>query len=244
MLYDHTDASGRYLFSGTFEVCLTAYDPFGKMLRTAYTDAPLQGEAESTGILPAELMPRMPTKEDGSFLLYNPGTEKAQTLIRLTGNTGEGVRIRNLTTGQQCTIMNLKPTSLMEGAALELDSAMGQTRIVMGDKKELAFPFHDEGYLTLAPCTPFVREAAVAYTAASNVITSAGCFRPHMKGQYIYLGEWIKIIHVQDAEHALIAKQMQADGNAKTPIVTMNEIDMDASTAALTSFEMSYTPCV
>lgn len=121
---------------------------------------------------------------------------------------------------------------------------MGQTRTVLGDQRQMAFAFHDEGYISLAPCTPFARDVAVSYTKGSNAITSDGMFRPHMKGQYLYLNEWLKIIHVTDANTALIAKQMSTAGNQRTPIVTMNEIEVDASTAALTRFEMLYTPCV
>lgn len=121
---------------------------------------------------------------------------------------------------------------------------MGQTRTVLGDQAELAFAFHDEGYITLAPCTPFARAVSVTYTAGSNVIASAGVFQPHMEGQYLYLGEWIKIIHVNDTDSALLSKQMAASGTLSTPIVTMNEIEVDAPTAALTRFEMLYTPCV
>lgn len=121
---------------------------------------------------------------------------------------------------------------------------MGQTRTVLGNQRQMAFAFHDEGYISLAPCTPFVRDVVVSYTKGSNAITSDGMFRPHMKGQYLYLNEWLKIIHVTDANTALIAKQMSTAGNQRTPIVTMNEIEVDASTAALTRFEMLYTPRV
>ncbi len=118
-LYDHAGASGSLLFSGTFEACFTAYDLFGKMLRTAYADAPMKGELEATGILPAVMMPPAPVAAGGSFLIYNPGTERAQTVTRLAGDVGDGVLIRNLTTGQRCKIVDLRPSSMLEGAVLE-----------------------------------------------------------------------------------------------------------------------------
>ncbi len=118
-LYDHAGASGSLLFSGTFEACFTAYDPFGKMLRTAYADAPMEGELEATGILPAAMMPPAPVVAGGSFLIYNPGTERAQTVICLAGDAGDGILIRNLTTGQRCKIIDLRLGSLLEGAVLE-----------------------------------------------------------------------------------------------------------------------------
>ncbi len=118
-LYDHAGASGSLLFSGTFEACFTAYEPFGKMLRTAYADAPMKGELEATGILPAAMMPPAPAVAGGSFLIYNPGTERAQTVTRLAGDAGDCVLIRNLTTGQRCKIIDLRLGSLLEGAVLE-----------------------------------------------------------------------------------------------------------------------------
>lgn len=79
----------------------------------------MKGEAETTGILTAAMMPPAPVVSGGSFLVYNPGTERARTVIRLAGDAGDGVLIRNLTTGQRCKIVNLRPGSLLEGAVLE-----------------------------------------------------------------------------------------------------------------------------
>jgi len=90
--------------------------------------------------------------------MYNPGTEAANTIIRLAGDVGDGMLIRNLTTGQRCRVIDLETNSLLEGQVLELDSHRGQTRTELGEHTEMAFPFHDEGYITLAPCTPFVRD--------------------------------------------------------------------------------------
>lgn len=101
------------------------------------------------------MTPAPPGAGSTSFLLYNPGTERAHTVFRIAGNVGDGMLIRNLTTGQRCKIVNLTEDSLLPGAHLELDSRMGQTRIALGDSRELAFAMHDEGYIELAPCTPF-----------------------------------------------------------------------------------------
>ena len=98
------------------------------------------------------MTPPPPNVSSTSFLLYNPGTERAHTVFRIAGNVGNGMLIRNLTTGQRCKIVNPTDESLLPGAHLELDSRMGQTRIVLGDSRELAFAMHDEGYIELAPC--------------------------------------------------------------------------------------------
>lgn len=127
-LYDYAGETG-ILYSGTFTATFTAYEPFGRMLRSSYVDRCTDEELYGTGILPERLMPSPPGPESRSFLLYNPGTERAHTIIRLAGDVGDGLLIRNLTTGQRCKVIGLKESSLLEGARLELDSRMGQTRI-------------------------------------------------------------------------------------------------------------------
>ena len=203
-----------------------------------------EAELSCTEILPAAMMPPSPTVNSTSFLMYNPGTEAAHTIIRLAGDAGEGLLIRNLTTGQRCKVAGLTGTSLLPGALLVLDSEKGQTRVELGDESTLAFAFHDEGYITLAPCTPFTRAVSVSHTAGSNTVTSADLFKPYMKGQYLYLSGWVKINVVTDENTAVIARNADSTGTTVTPIVTMNEMELTGANAALTRFEMEYFPRV
>ena len=189
-------------------------------------------------------MPTAPTLESRSFLLYNPGTEAAHSVIRVAGDVGGGMLIRNLTTSQRCKIVDLKADSLLDGQVLELDSYRGQTRTVLGEHVEMAFPFHDEGYITLAPCTPFVRSLRVNYTANSNIITSDGGFLPQMEGQFVYLGGWKKIRLVSSENRAVISEIMADSGSSETPIVTMNEIEISGNGLDLSKMEIEYTPRV
>lgn len=129
-LYDHADESGYKLYSGTFTATFTCYEPFGKMFRSSYEGDANDNTLAHTGLLTATMMPASPTLESRSFLMYNPGTEAAHTVIRVVGDVGSGMLIRNLTTGQRCRIVDLKADSLLEGQVLELDSARGQTRTV------------------------------------------------------------------------------------------------------------------
>lgn len=197
-----------------------------------------------TGLLPAAMMPTPPSVSSTSFLLYNPGTERAHTVIRIAGNVGDGMLIRNLTTGQRFKIINLTNESLLPGAHLELDSRMGQTRIVLGDSRELAFAMHDEGYIELAPCTPFERSIAISHREDSNVITSEGLFLPHMEGQFLHLDGWKKIRQITDAHSAILSEKAASSGTTVAPIVTMNEIEISGENLALTMLEVDYTPRV
>lgn len=176
--------------------------------------------------------------------MYNPGTEAAHTVIRVAGDVGGGMLIQNLTTGQRCKIVDLKADSLLEGQVLELGSYREQVRTVLGEHVEMGFPFHDEGYITLAPCTPFMRSLRINYTANSNIITSDGGFLPYMAGQFIYLGGWKKIRLVSSENRAVISEIMAEGGSVETPVVTMNEIEVSGENLSLTTFEIDYTPRV
>ncbi|MDO4354997.1 MAG: hypothetical protein Q4E13_00635 [Clostridia bacterium] len=79
---------------------------------------------------------------------------------------------------------------------------MGQTRIVLGEETTLAFAMHDEGYIELAPCTPFVRALKITHTAGSNEIISEAGFKKYMEGQYLYLDGWKKIRQVAGTDQA------------------------------------------
>lgn len=136
-----------------------------------------------TGLLSAAMTPAPPSVSSTSFLLYNPGTERAHTVFRIAGKVGDGMLIRNLTTGQRCKTVNLTEDSLLPGAYLELDSRMGQTRIALGDSRELAFAMHDEGYIELAPCTPFERSIAISHTEDSNTATPTATPLPSSPSQ-------------------------------------------------------------
>ena len=110
-LYDHAE-DGVKKYSGTFTASFTCYEPFGKLLQLSYEDAATQRELICTGILPTRMMPEAPGVASRRFLLYNPGTERAHTILRLAGNVGDGMLIRNLTTGQRCKVIGLTESSL------------------------------------------------------------------------------------------------------------------------------------
>lgn len=225
-------------YSGTFTATFTCYDPFGQMLKSELDAAPTEAELSETGLLSAEMTPVVTTAGSSFFLLYNPGTEVGHTVLRVAGDVGaDGLLIRNLTTGQKCKVVNLKASRLLEGAYLELDSEKCQTRIVLGDKTELAFPFHDEGYIALAPYLPFVRTINVSHTAGSNMVSSNDAFAPHMRGQYLYLDGWKCIRQVTDANTVILSAPVERTGMTDTPVVTMNEIEITGG-EGLTRFEV------
>ncbi len=186
--YTHKDRGGNTI-SGTFSIAFRCYSPFGRMLHSAYTGTPDAGELIATGILPTTMMPPAPKQTDRQFLLYNPGSERAHTRILLAGDVGNGLEIENTTTGQVCKITGLREGYIPPGAYLDINSETGQVLQVMGEEKELAYQYHDRGYIILAPGSPLVRELRVMFEKDSSILTSPeGLFTPGMVGQFIFLG--------------------------------------------------------
>lgn len=242
--YTHRE-NGVLLYSGTFTVTFRCYDPFGKLFASSY-DGDCKPELLSvTGILHTSMMPAPPNPSDTMFLAYNCGTEKAPLTIQLAGDVGDGLSIVNETTGQVCKIVGLKADEIPAGAYVEIDSGTGQVWLVKGLERELAFHYHDLGYLHLAPCTPFVRSLHVSYSASSRTVTTDGSFTPEMEGQYLYLaGSWMEIRQVTDAHKAELRNMMTSTGTANTPVVTMNKISLRGDGVALSRLEIEYIPRV
>lgn len=176
--------------------------------------------------------------------MYNCGTEAADTVIRIAGTIGSGgMLITNETTGQRCKIDSLTAAETgNSGKVLQITSRTGRVELTDGSNATLAFDRHDYGYITLAPSVPYVRSARITCAAGNTAIISNGLFRPHMEGQYVYIGdEWLEIAQVVDTSNATLATAPAAGGMIATPIVTMNKITVTGSNISLTEFEIEYT---
>ena len=53
-------------------------------------------------VLPDAALPSAPSPEATQFVVYNPGTERADTIIRVAGASGDKMTIRNAATEQEC----------------------------------------------------------------------------------------------------------------------------------------------
>lgn len=119
-----------------------------------------------------------------TYLIYNPGTEPTPLTIQLGGtSTGTGdiatTTITNKTNGSKCVLLGVTAgITTSVGKLLKIDTETG--RVTLGD--ELAFNLHDNGYIWLSPCTPFVRDVYVEYINNSATITSIGQFNEEMVG--------------------------------------------------------------
>lgn len=241
--YYHNEPGGERMYSGTFTVTFTAYEPFGKVMYTSYEEEDTDGVTKYCGMLKTSEMPDAPSVDSKSFLMYNCGTETAPTVLTIGGTVDEdGLTITNETTGNTCRLVSLPPSP----AYLELDSKKGSVMLVdpSAGTKELMFEYHDYGFIDLAPSGSIFDEITVTYTSGSNTVQVTGReVTSEDVDKYLRLnGKWVRIIAVTSSG-VVLSETMTASGKEKVPAVTMNRMVI-AGNATLTKLEMTYVPLV
>ena len=194
------------------------------------------GAESHCGILKKGEMPSPIEPAAGTYLVYNPGTEPCGATIRIAGRAPNGLMIEN-SFGDKCKIL-----SLPESGYLEIDGNSGTVKAMPAD--ELAFEYHDEGYIQLAPCTPYERDVVVSYMPDSNVVSfMTKTTSSSMVGRYIRLaGEWVKIVSLLSENDVVVSKRMPYHNTEQTMITTMNELTISGDELSLTMFELDYVP--
>lgn len=219
------------LFSGTFTITFSAYYPFADLLHETSDD--LEEEfVHETHLLPYSMMPPSVSEDSTEFLVYNPGTEIGHSVIQFAGNTGSGnLTIRNVTTGDTCTIRNGLNTA--DEVHYELTSKYGRAEDVERGYRTLNFAFHDDGYITFAPCEIVARDISVSTTAGSREIKSDGLFDDSLIGKYIYLDSgWRYIGDVLDSSTLTTNVNAATTKTVVTHIVTMNYLTVTKASDA------------
>ena len=236
---------GSELYSGTFTITFSAYDPFATLNMEYATQGVSKRALAETGLIEAKYMPSKPNATSLTyFLMYNPGTEYAHTIIRFAGEVGSrDLEIYNGATEEKCV---LKAGLKTNGSDyLEIDSKTGRVELVSGTERQLYFAFHDEGYIRLAPFTPIRRNIQVQTTAGSRTVTSsANVFDKSMVGQYVYTNDgWKYIGSYISPKSVEVNSPATTTGSTSSHVATMNYISITkASDSAITRFEMVCKP--
>lgn len=232
----HDDGRVEETYSGTMTVYFKCHNPYGKMLYTSYEDYDADDAMKHCGIISKSEMPPTVDTELGTYLIYNPGTELCNTIIRVGGSAPNGLTISN-SNGDKCVI-----TSLPTSGYLEINSDYGTVKLM--PKDEMAFEFHNDGFIRLSPCTPYDRDVVASFTADSNIVTlPTFSVNKSLVGKYIRLsGEWIRISSITSDGNIIIGKRMQSSGVEQTMIVSMNEQTLSGDNASLNKFEIDYVP--
>lgn len=215
--------------NGIVTLSLKAYYPYGRCDDIS-CDEPDETIEGNSALLPASKTPSGEALQAGEILteqktvlLYNGGTKNAAVAIEIAGDAGEGVTIANRTTGEICRYVAMSKVATSDaGKYLVTDGINGKTVLTNGKQSELAFLYHDYGFLTLAPAYPIEKDVEVTYTAGSTEVqcrTAAGT-----TGQYIWLdGKWRQIA-ASDETSITVLPAPESAGSEKTEIVQMNEI--------------------
>ena len=111
---------------------------------------------------------------------------------------------------------------------------------------EIDYSYHDDGYISLEPAMPVVKEVPVTYSAGSGTVHSNGGFTSQMAGQYMQIGgDWRHITFVRSPDEAEIVWQPSEDGSEKAIIATLNRITVTKGEGVtLTKLEIDYHPKV
>lgn len=240
--YRSASVGAPSIYSGTFSIEFTAYQPFAKMAYKSYDLIDLDGASIYTGIVETSMMPESPTIDSRRFLVYNCGTERVATRICIGGESGKPVLIRNETNGDKCKVITLPP----DPAYLDIDGERGRVDIVNPSTadKILSYESHDEGYITLEPCGNILDENLISYTAGSNVAQLVGMqANKSLVEKYGWIdGKWHRIAAVTD-EGIILDAKMENTGDENVRFVAMNIISIETE-AQLTRLEIDYTPMV
>ena len=193
-------------------------------------------------------------------VLANQGTERAALGVAIAGNVGKGVIIKNLTTGQSCkfvAVSKAKTSDVNREVVIDpisgkiytgrvnthIDRETGKTIFDGYTEKELAFLYHEYGFLELESSFPAIRNIYVSslgdnHVKISNIITE------NVENKYIYTaGKWRKIKEQLD-EHTLRVDSTVPSGRVeRTMIIPMNEITVEPiTTMDITSLRFIYKP--
>lgn len=163
-----------------------------------------------------------------TLYLYNPGTERADVVIRMQGNVGGGVTIHNATNGTECRVVGLtKELSTNIGETLNVSAVSGKTYMTdENGNARLAFVYHNKGYLTLEPYGGSKDEMQVSWGSNTDQVRPVGTetFPLDAEGKFIYIANtWRKITNRAD-DVITVTPGMSSAGSTTSPIVQMNEI--------------------
>lgn len=224
------------VYSGTISIFFKCYEPFGKMTYNAYDTYDVDGAMAHCGIIEKSEMPDKISPSVGTYLVYNPGTEVCDTIIRVAGSAPNGLTIEN-SSGDIC-----KQVSLPSSGYLEINSDYGTVKAM--PTNELAFEYHDDGYIRLLPCTPYERDVEVVYTEDSNIVSFSTRLTDNtLIGRYMRLnGEWLRIVSINSDDSVIVNKRLSISGTEHTMIAAMNELTVSGDGASLTQFEIEYVP--
>ena len=181
----------RNHLNGFITINLVAHYPFGRcdfMSVDSYDSVADLTADESllnkTGFILTSQMPQMNFTNitaNKTFVLYNPGTEYADVAISFSGAGENGVKITNVTTGQEERFLAFTKASTTDaGKYVICDSLNGKTILTDGNgNSTMQRMYHDYGFIRLAPARDTKRNLNVSLSG--NTVMSKAPSAPSIK---------------------------------------------------------------
>lgn len=231
------------LYSGTFTITFTAYDPFADLIWDTLDDHDDNAQViEETGLIPSAYMP--PAIGVGGGLVYNPGTELGHSIIRFAGKTGlSDLKIYNAANGGEFILKAGLETGKNE--YMECLSKTGRILRVGDGKPKVDFAWHDGGYITFEPFGSIVRDVLIITTKGSkNIQSGYEIFDGSMVGKYIYAnGKYRYISEVLSPMEIVVNTPLEATTAEMSIITSMNYITIvKAADAEISRLEIICEP--
>lgn len=181
--------------------------------------------------------------EQTSIILANVGNERAALGIKVSGNVGDGIIITNSTTGQKCKMVAItKPNTTNVNRSVLVDPISGKTVLVGTGFKELAFKYHEYGFIELEPAYPAIRNLFIDQCMNNTVIVT-NAIHEDLTGKYIFIKDkWNKILSQQDEHTFTVEGIISGSEKEKTMVIAMNEITVTPITTMDIRLEFIYKP--
>lgn len=218
-------------YSGTLTITFTAYWPFAELIYTDEGTAPMS-EYDEVDLLPAAEMPSSDVHALTETLVYNPGTELGQSIIRFAGSTGSSdLVIRNVANGDECVLKAGLTTAT--GEYLELNSKTGRVERVTTNGRVLDYIYHDKGYIHFVSDHISNNNLRISQTSGSRVLTSSGAFTEDNLGEYIYIDSGWKYLGTYTSPSSMSMNvNASATKTTRTRIATMNRLTITKGSGA------------
>ena len=177
--------------------------------------------------------------------------------IEIAGDVGDGVIIKNHTTGECCKFVAIGSATFDgEENYVALDSISGKCYAHTEGTDKIAFLYHGGGFITLIPAFPIRRNMFVSAMHGSDTIQSVGKLydrnnretpetaEADLKGQHIWLGDaWHEIAAVTDEHNMKLTEPLESSASGTTMTTRMNRITVEpVSTMKLTRLNFVYKP--
>lgn len=180
--------------------------------------------------------------------LANPGTEPAPVAIALAGTIDGMLTIKNTANDNTVRFVNLTAAATTNvNKHIVCDSLNGKTVLVNDTgtpQPQMAFLYHDSGFLFLESGYPCMRNIHVNYTNASFHATTVNRIEENVTGKYIYLKDkWRRIVNKNGYHDLVLAFAPNATGYEQTTIMDINKLELTAEgTVSLTKLDFIYQP--